>query len=98
MAHDFDPLTPETFDSANEEYARLREQCPVAHSDAWGGFWALMKHEDVAEAASDWKTFITSQQNVIPKVASAAAPRSTGAHAVSPRTGAVVHRASYRSP
>jgi cytochrome P450 len=69
MPHDFDPLTPETFDSANADYARLRAQCPVAHSDAWGGFWALMKHADVAEAASDWQTFITSKQNVIPKVA-----------------------------
>jgi cytochrome P450 len=69
MSHDFDPLIPETFDSPNVEYARLREQCPVAHSDAWGGFWALMKHKDVAEAATDWRTFITSQQNVIPKVA-----------------------------
>ena len=46
--HDFDPLQPETFDSANADYARLRDQCPVAHSDAWGGFWALMKHADVA--------------------------------------------------
>ena len=69
MAHDFDPLAPETFDSANADYARLRSECPVAHSDSWGGFWALMKHADVAEAAGDWKTFITSQQNVIPKVA-----------------------------
>ncbi|UZK67020.1 cytochrome P450 [Sphingomonas sp. M1-B02] len=69
MSHDFDPLAPETFGSANAEYARLRERCPVAHSDAWGGFWALMKHADVAAAASDWKTFITSKQNVIPKVA-----------------------------
>jgi cytochrome P450 len=69
MPHDFDPLTPETFDSANADYARLRRDCPVAHTDAWGGFYALMKHADVAEAASDWKTFITSKQNVIPKVA-----------------------------
>lgn len=69
MSHDFDPLTPETFDSANAEYGRMRRECPVAHSEAWGGFWALMKHDDVAEAASDWKTFITSKQNVIPKVA-----------------------------
>lgn len=69
MSHDFDPLLPETFDSASADYARLREQCPVAHSDAWGGFWALMKHDDVAAAASDWKMFITSKQNVIPKVA-----------------------------
>ncbi len=62
-------LAPETFDSPHEEYRRLREQCPVAHSDAWGGFWSLMKHADVAKAASDFRTFITSKQNVVPKVA-----------------------------
>lgn len=69
MTHDFDPLQPETFDSANGEYAELRARCPVAHSEAWGGFWALMKHDDVSAAAADWQTFITSQQNVVPKVA-----------------------------
>lgn len=69
MSHDFDPLVPETFDSPHDDYARLRATCPVAHSDAWGGIWALMKHDDVANAAADWRTFITSQQNVIPKVA-----------------------------
>jgi cytochrome P450 len=69
MPHNFDPLAPETFDSPLADYARLRAECPVAHSDAWGGFWALMKHEDVAAAAADYDTFITSQQNVIPKVA-----------------------------
>lgn len=69
MSNDFDPTTPETFDSPFELYRDLRERCPVAHSDAWGGFWALLKHEDVVQAASDYKTFITSKQNVIPKVA-----------------------------
>lgn len=69
MAQDFDPLAPETFESANADYRRLREQCPVAHSDAWGGFWGLMKHADVAAAASDSTTFVTSVQNVVPKVA-----------------------------
>jgi cytochrome P450 len=69
MSHDFDPLAIETFDSAHADYARLRGGCPVAHSDAWGGFWALMKHADVAEAAADWRTFVTSKQNVVPKVA-----------------------------
>jgi len=66
---DFDPLLPETFDSANQDYAALRAKCPVAHSDAWGGFWALMKHADVAAAAADSSTFITSKQNVVPAVA-----------------------------
>jgi len=69
MSHSFDPLLPETFDSAFADYARLRAECPVAHSEAWGGFWALMKHEDVAAAAADSETFITSKQNVVPKVA-----------------------------
>jgi cytochrome P450 len=65
----FDPTQPETFDSAHVEYARLRAECPVARSEAWGGFWALMKHEDVAAAATDHNIFITSKQNVVPKVA-----------------------------
>lgn len=69
MAHDYDPTLPETFDSPHVEYAALRARCPVAHSDSWGGFWALTRHEDVAMAAADWQTFVTSRQNVIPKVA-----------------------------
>jgi cytochrome P450 len=69
MPADFDPLEPEDFDSPHAVYRRLRRECPVAHSDAWGGFWALMKHRDVAEAAGDSRTFITSKQNVVPKVA-----------------------------
>jgi cytochrome P450 len=69
MKQDFDPLQPETFDSPHEDYRRLRKECPVAHSDAWGGFWALMKHSDVVYAASESDIFITSKQNVVPKVA-----------------------------
>jgi cytochrome P450 len=66
---DFDPLKPEDFDSAHADYTRLREHCPVAHADAWGGFWALMRYADVKRAASDPLTYITSKQNVVPKVA-----------------------------
>ena len=69
MGEDFDPLAPEDFDSPHPEYARLRRECPVAHSNAWGGFWALMRHADVVRAAADSDLFITSKQNVVPKVA-----------------------------
>jgi cytochrome P450 len=69
MKQDFDPLAPEDFDSPHAEYARLRGECPVAHSDAWGGFWAFMKYDDVARAAADSELYITSKQNVVPKVA-----------------------------
>ena len=64
-----DPLADETFESAHAIYADLRGTCPVARSDAWGGFWALTKYDDVKRAASDWRSFISSKQNVIPKVA-----------------------------
>lgn len=66
---DFDPLQPETFDSPQDMFRDLRSRCPVAHSDAWGGFWALTRHKDVARAAADFDTFTTTVQNVVPKVA-----------------------------
>lgn len=66
---DFDPEVPEDFDSPHAEYARLRRECPVAHTHGLGGFWALTRYEDVKRAASDSATFITSVQNVVPKVA-----------------------------
>lgn len=66
---DFDPEVPEDFDSPHAEYARLRVECPVAWTEGLGGFWALTRYEDVKRAASDSSTFITSVQNVVPKVA-----------------------------
>lgn len=68
-AEDFSALAPETFDSPWSDYKRLREGCPVARSESWGGFWALMGYQDVLRTAADWKTFTTTVQNVVPKVA-----------------------------
>jgi cytochrome P450 len=68
-AADFDALAPETFDSVYDVYADLRARCPVARSDSWGGFWALLRYDDVCQAAADSKTFTTTVQNVVPKVA-----------------------------
>jgi cytochrome P450 len=66
---DFDPLSPETLTSAHEEYARLRRECPVAHSQAFSGFWSLFRYDDVADVLRQPELFITSVQNVVPKVA-----------------------------
>jgi len=66
---DFDPLQPETFDTAYAQYDALRSACPVAHADAYGGFWALARYGDVARVLGDADTFITSVQNVVPRVA-----------------------------
>lgn len=68
-APDFDALAPETFDSPYALYAELRARCPVAYSGAWGGFWALLRYDDVCQAAADYRTFTTTVQNVVPKVA-----------------------------
>lgn len=66
---DFDPTAPETLTSAHEVFADLRRRCPVAHSNRWNGFWALLRHHDVVEVLSDPRTYRTSVQNVVPKVA-----------------------------
>lgn len=64
-----DPLAQETFTSAHREMAALRAQCPVAHGDAYGGFWAVLGHREVADVLTRPSEFITSVQNVVPKVA-----------------------------
>lgn len=66
---DFDPLAPETFDSPHALFETLRERCPVAWSNAWNGFWAFLRYDDVCRAATDYRTYTTTVQNVIPKVA-----------------------------
>jgi cytochrome P450 len=66
---DFDPLIAETFDSPHQVYTQLRERCPVAHSNAWNGFWALAKYADVHRVLAEPDVFITSKQNVVPKLA-----------------------------
>jgi cytochrome P450 len=69
LTDDFDPLASEDMHSAHAIYKDMRSQCPVAHSNEWNGFWALLKYKDVVEALKTPTTFITSVQNVVPKVA-----------------------------
>lgn len=51
-------------------YARLREECPVIHSDEYfeehgrGGFWLLTRYDDVAAALRDWKTYSSAMPGV----------------------------------
>lgn len=66
--HDFEAMTNETFTSAHETFTELRSRCPVAHSNSYDGFWALLKYNDVVEALKQPDVFVTSVQNVVPKV------------------------------
>jgi len=63
---DYDPTQPETFDSVHEVFADLRVRCPVAHSNAFDGFWAVTRYQDVLDILLDPDTYITSVRNVVP--------------------------------
>ncbi|HMB73923.1 MAG TPA: cytochrome P450 [Gammaproteobacteria bacterium] len=66
---DFDADVPEDFDSPHAMFRDLRQRCPVAWSDAMGGFWAVTKYDDIVRVLTDWQTFTTTIQNVVPRVA-----------------------------
>ncbi|HEX4818255.1 MAG TPA: cytochrome P450 [Nonomuraea sp.] len=63
---DFDPGAAGSAAESLQMYAHLRRTRPVARSGAYGGFWALTRHADVAAAASDPVTFISSVRAVVP--------------------------------
>ena len=63
---DYDPLAPETFETPHRVFAELRATCPVAHSDAFGGFWMLTRHADVKRVLDDPIEFTTRVRNVVP--------------------------------
>ena len=66
------PLDREPFDIHDEEFARdpfptydqLRRECPVKHSDLYGGIWLYTRYDDVRDAARDWKTYTSSVAGV----------------------------------
>lgn len=66
-ADDYDPLASDDPEDVRATFDELRGRCPVAHSSAYGGFWTLTRYEDVRDAASDSKTYISSVAAVIPR-------------------------------
>ena len=66
---DFDVPADNCPQATHAMYAELRQRCPVAHTSALGGFWALTRYADISRAAADHTLFTTTVQNVIPKVA-----------------------------
>nr|GLK40038.1 cytochrome P450 monooxygenase [Rhodococcus wratislaviensis] len=63
---EFNPHYKETFDNSHVYYEELRAQCPVARSEAFGGFWALFKYEDIVRVQTEHHTFSTADKNVVP--------------------------------
>jgi len=53
-------------DAILKEYDVLREACPVAYTNHYGGYWMLTRYDDIKAAALDSETFISSVRAVIP--------------------------------
>lgn len=54
---DFDHFSPEYAASWPEMIDTMHGTCPVAWSEAYGGFWVLGHYESVRRAAEDYETF-----------------------------------------
>jgi cytochrome P450/ferredoxin-NADP reductase len=67
-AADWDPLDPAHHGDPTQIHAHLREQCPVAWSERFGGFYALTRYDDVVAASLDVATFTSAQKTTIPDI------------------------------
>jgi cytochrome P450 len=56
-------------------YATLRQTCPVAHTEAHGGFWILSRYREVYAAEHDWQTFSATGGMSIPSLLEVGAPQ-----------------------
>jgi len=57
----FDHHTVEFQENARETFRQLREQCPVARTEQWGGYWVLSKYDDIWNALRDHGTFSSAK-------------------------------------
>ncbi len=57
---DFDHQHPDYAAAAPAIWADLREQCPIAHSDRYGGAWLPTRHEDIAAISKDTEHFTSN--------------------------------------
>lgn len=60
------PSSPELQVNPYPYYARLRSECPVAHSEAGDGFWVLSKYEDISFVLKNHALFSSRQITVDP--------------------------------
>jgi cytochrome P450 len=60
-ATDFDHTDPRWVADPYPIWAELRDRCPVAHSDRYGGTWLPVRHADIAAVAYDTEHFSSHQ-------------------------------------
>lgn len=56
-ATDYDIFDPRYVNDPFRIWDTLRESCPIAHTDRWGGSWLPTRYDDVTAIARDIETF-----------------------------------------
>lgn len=54
---EWDPLGPEFVSDRSTVEGEMRNRCPVAYTDQFGGFFGVFRHEDIVRAAADTTTY-----------------------------------------
>ena len=62
---DYDILDPDYVADPYPVWDDLREQCPIAHSDRWGGSWLPTRYADVQRFAQDHEHFSSRDVGVL---------------------------------
>lgn len=65
-ATDYDVMDPIYNSDPGPIWQDLRERCPIAHSERWGGSWMPTRYEDVREMARAVPTLSSRAPGVIP--------------------------------
>ncbi len=72
---DYDILDPDYVADPYQIWDDLREQCPIAHSDRWGGSWLPTTYADVQRFAQDHTHFSSIDVGVLSFTAEERPPR-----------------------
>lgn len=64
--NNWSPIAPDDDKTYDKTFTKLRKTCPVAWSDDFGGFWALLKHADIVSACKKPGTFSSAPQFAVP--------------------------------
>ena len=62
----YDIFAPEYIKNPFPIWDELRDQCPVAHTDLWGGSWMPTRYEDLFNIARDIQHFSSRYVLVAP--------------------------------
>jgi len=65
-ATDYDIFDPDYVRNPVPVWEDLRERCPVAHSERWGGSWMPTRYADLFAIAQDFQHFSSRQVLVVP--------------------------------